>query len=90
MKTIQFIGVTPKELEKSITESVKTCLNEIKENFEPKTPTDYIDRAEVAEMCKVDVSTVHNWRSKGYISSYQIGRRVLYKRSEVEDAMVKL
>lgn len=90
MQTVQFISVTPEQLQQAIIEGVKTQLNELKKHFEPKTPTEYLSRQEVAEMLKINLSTVHNMSVKGVLQKYQISGRVLYKRSEVENAIVKL
>lgn len=50
----------------------------------------YLSRYEVADLLKVCVTTVHNYTKKGYLKPYGIGRRVLYKKSEVENAIVEL
>ncbi len=90
MSIVQFIQVTPEQLQTAIVEGVKTQLDELKKQFQPKEPTKYITRHEVAEMLSVDLSTVHNLSVKGTLQKYQIGGRVLYKRQEVENAIVKL
>lgn len=65
-------------------------LAEIKKSFEPKTPTEYLTRTEVAEMLKCDLSTVHNWTKKGKLVKYCLGNRTYYKRSEVEAAIKEI
>ena len=90
MTTIQFISVTPEQLQDAIIEGVKTQLQDLKEHFEPKTPNEYLTRVEVSEMLKIDLSSVHNWTKKRILISYQIGGRVYYKRAEVENSIVKL
>jgi hypothetical protein len=87
---IQFVQVTPEQLSNAIIEGVKTQFKDLKEHFEPKTPTEYLTRVEVAEMFKIDLSSVHNWTKKKILISYQIGGRVYYKRSEVENSIIKL
>lgn len=91
MQQIQFIQVTPEQLQDAIIEGVNSKLDDLKKNFQPKEPTKYITRNYVAdEMLHCDISTVHNLSVKGVLQKYQIGGRVLYKRKEVEDAIVKL
>ena len=90
MPTIQFIQTTPLQLQEAIIEGVKSQLDELKKNFEPKTPTEYLSRQEVAQMLKVDISTVHNWTIRKILQSYGIGRRIYYKRVELEEAIIKL
>ena len=90
MQTVQFIQVTPEQLQNAIIEGVKTQLELLKAHFEPKTPNEYLSRAEVADMLKINLSSVHNWTKKGTLISYQIGGRVYYKRNEIESAIVQL
>ena len=65
-------------------------LAEIKKSFEPKTPTEYLTRNEVAKLLKCDLSTVHNWTKKGKLVKHCIGNRAYYKRSEVEAAIISI
>jgi excisionase family DNA binding protein len=90
MQTVQFISVTPEQLQNAIIEGVKTQLEDLKKHFAPKTPNVYLTRQEVAEMLSVDLSTIHNWKVKGILTAYQIGGRVFYLRTDVENAIVKL
>jgi hypothetical protein len=91
MRQVQFISITPEQLQKSIIEGVKNQLEELKKFYQPKEPEEYITRQYVAdEMLHCDLSTIHNLSKKGILQKYQCGGRVLYKRSEVEYAIVKL
>jgi len=65
-------------------------LNEFKQNMQPKTPTEYLTRNEVAEMLKCDLSTLWNWAQKGKLVPYGIGNRVYYKRNDIEAAIIQL
>jgi len=65
-------------------------LADINKFFEPKNPTVYLTRTEVAELLKCDKSTVHNWTKKGKLVKHCIGNRAYYKRSEVEAAIKKI
>ncbi len=81
--------LTPEEITALFT-GLQNQLTDLKENFAPKVPTEYLTRSEVAEMLKCDLSTVHNWTVKGKLIAYGIGNRVYYKRSEVEAAIRSL
>ena len=89
-QTIQFIQVTPEQHQKAIIEGVKHLLNDFKKYYKPIEPNEYLSRSEVASWLGVNESTVHNWKTKGIISAFQIGGRVFFKRKEVESAIVKL
>lgn len=90
MEQVQFIGTSPKQLQELISNDVKTQLEELKKHFQPKEPKKYITRAEVSKMLSVDISTVHNLTKRNVLEKYQIGGRILFLRSEVENAIVKL
>jgi hypothetical protein len=80
-------NVTAEEIT-SLFQGLQKQLTEIKENFEPKTPTEYLTRTEVSELLKCDISTIHNWTKKGKLIPYGIGNRVYYKRNEVEAVLL--
>ncbi|MFV0565861.1 MAG: helix-turn-helix domain-containing protein [Flavobacteriaceae bacterium] len=90
MEKLQFIGTTPNALVELIDETVKKRLDDLKQNFQPKEPTQYLTRQEVAEMLSIDLSTVHNWTKKGIITAKQLGGRVYYERKAIENAIVEL
>ena len=90
MQQLQFIGITPNALVELIDSAVNKQINELKKSFQPKEPTEFLTRKDVADMLKIDISSVHNWTKRGVLSAYQISGRVYYKRTEVENAIVKL
>ena len=90
MKSIQFVQVTPEELQEAILQGVKSQLERLSKDFQPKEPEEYLTRAEVAKLLKVDLSTVHNWSKAGKLQRHGIGNRVLYKRSEIEQSLISL
>jgi hypothetical protein len=90
MERLQLIEITPDELRDLILDGIIKEINNLKKNFQPKEPNEYLTRVEVAEMLKIDLSSVHNWTKKRILTSYQIGGRVYYKRNEVESSIVEL
>jgi excisionase family DNA binding protein len=83
-------NVSPEQLTETILNGVDERINQLKANFQPKEPTEYLTRNEVKRLLKVDLSTVHNWTKKGKLKSYGIGNRVYYKRQEVEQTFIPL
>ncbi|WP_142785012.1 helix-turn-helix domain-containing protein [Changchengzhania lutea] len=90
MANIQFIQVTPDELTEVIVKGVKHQLDELKKEFQPKQPTEYLTRNEVAKMLSIDLSTVHNWCKSKKLKPLGIGNRVYFRRVDVEAALVEL
>ena len=48
--------------------------------------SEYITRKDVAQTLKITLPTLHDWTKLGWLKSYKMGNRVLYKKSEVEAA----
>lgn len=90
MQTIQFIQITPDEMKDSILEGINSQFDQLRSEFQPKEPTAYLTRSEVAELLKIDLSTLHNWTKKGKLKAYGIGNRVYYKRDELYESIVPL
>lgn len=91
MKGIQFINTTPEELINQIDARWEKKLEKLKKEFQPKEPPKYITRDYVAkEILHCDVSTVHNLTVKGVLKKYGCGGRVLYRRDEVEAAIIHI
>jgi hypothetical protein len=90
IKRVQFIESSPEELEDRIYFRLKSEIEILKKEFQPKEPVEFLTRNEVRSLLKVDLSTIHNWTKKGKLKSYGISGRVYYKRSEVEQAIKPL
>lgn len=81
--------ITPEQLT-SLFEGLQNQITDLKKNLEPKTPTEYLTRNEVAEMLKCDLSTIHNWCKKGKLIPFGIGSRVYFKRSDIESLVIPI
>lgn len=90
MSQIQFISVTPQQLQEEINKGVQEVLSTFLENFKPKQPNEYLTRQEVAEMFKVDISTIHNWCKSGKLKPYGIGARVYFLSSDIHNCLIPL
>ena len=90
MKTVQLIELTPEQLQNAIIEGVKNQLDDLKSHFQPKEPTEFLTRKEVATLLKVDLSTIHNWCKSGKLLPYGIGNRVYFKRADLEQCIIPL
>ena len=68
----------------------KEDLDYILDKLNFKSPEEYLTRNDVSQMLKVDLSTIHIWTRDGKLIRYKLGKRVYYKRSEIEDALVEI
>ena len=90
MKQIQLVGITPDQLQNAIVDGVNKHLQDFKQHFQPKEPETYLTRKQVCELLHVDQSTLFNWKNRGKLIPIGIGGRVLYKRSDIDNALVQL
>lgn len=74
------------EIIKAITEGV---LNEIKKHLieKPTHPAQFITRAATAALLNISLVSLNSYSKRSILKSYRIGNRVLYKKSEVEEAV---
>jgi len=49
----------------------------------------YLTRKEVAELLKIDLSTVHLWTKRGILKPVRLGNRVYYLSSQIKEALTK-
>jgi len=90
MQQVQFISVTPEQLQNAIIDGVKTQLDNLKAHFEPKQPNIYLSRLEVSKMLNVSLVTLNKWNRSGRLKAYGIGGRVLYRQEDIDNAIVEL
>lgn len=89
MNRIHLFEITPEEL-------VARVVNELKQSQQlanPQTisqPEEYLTVKDVADLFHISIATVNNWRREGILVAYQIGGKVFFKRSEIENSLVEL
>lgn len=68
-------------------ESMETSLSQLIANRKPQQPDSYITRQEAATILHITLPTLLKWTMEERIKGYRIGRRVLYKKNEIEAAI---
>jgi predicted DNA-binding transcriptional regulator AlpA len=46
-----------------------------------------LSRREVVQLLKISIPSLHNYQKSGILKSYRIGKRVLFKKGEVLEAL---
>lgn len=87
METMQFIAYTPQQLEEVIFKTVKELFETYFKSIKPKQPDEYLTRKEVAQLLKVDLSTIANWNKSGKLKPLGLGGRVYYLKSDVIESL---
>jgi excisionase family DNA binding protein len=85
MGQIIFTGITVNDLLLQIGQIIdaKVSVLPVNENKQ----SEYLSRKEVAKLLKITLPTLHDWTKLGYLKSYKIGTRVLYKQCEVIETL---
>lgn len=78
------------DLIQTILTGVEEKLNSFEKNFQPKEPTQWVTRKEVAEILSISLVTVTDWSKKGILNPFRIANRIRFKKKEVEQALTKI
>ena len=89
-KVTQVLHTTTQDLTQSILQGVEEKLNNFKIHFQPKEPTIWVSRQDVAEILSISIVTVDDWTKKGILTAYRIGNKKRFKRNEVENSLTKI
>ncbi len=87
MENIQFISTSPTALANLIDEKIKTQLDELKKNFTPKEPDEFMSRKETAELLKISYVTLHDWCNKSILKPYKMGNKTYFSRKQVTETL---
>jgi len=87
MNEILLNGINLNELVEKL-EKIEKLLDSYLTTQQPnEIKPDFISRAEVATLLKITLPTLHEWTKLGWLKSYKMGNRVLYKPHEVIEAL---
>lgn len=71
-------------------ETMETNLERFINGHKPSPPDSYITRLEAANILHITLPTLLKWTMEEKIKGYRIGRRVLYKKNEIEGAVTAI
>lgn len=80
-------GTTPERLTENIIEGVKKELQELKNHYQPKEPTDWLTRKQTSELLQISLVCLHDWVNKGILKHYKIGNRTYFSRKEINEVL---
>jgi len=91
-ETIQFIGLTPQQFKTDFLNEAKSFITDLVQSLKPQETATYLTRKQVADLIGggISIGTIINWGKNGTLTEYGIGRLIRYKKSEVEQAIIKL
>ena len=89
MSQLFITQVSPGELQTMINEAMASQLKSIQLSS-TTSHEEYLTTVEVSKLFKISISTVHNWRKSGTLLACQIGGKVFFNRSDIDNAVVQL
>ena len=91
MKKVTFIETDPEEIINAINQYSERKFQEMEERFKNIGQQQiYLTRRDVANLLKVNISTIHNYSKKGILKPLQIGGKVLFARKDIDDSIERL
>ncbi|MEH6745805.1 MAG: helix-turn-helix domain-containing protein [Maribacter arcticus] len=81
----QLHATTPEKLTEAILDGVRKEINDLKKEFQPKEPDEFLTRKDTAELLKISLVCLHDWCNKGIIKPYKLGNRTYFSRKELVD-----
>lgn len=79
-----------KEISEGFTKHISVVIEEIMKDLKAKQNPEFITSKEAAELLKVTLPTLYDWRKKKIISAYRIGNKVRFNRQELEKSLIKI
>ena len=70
--------------------NIESLLLELKHKPEPEKKSENLTVKETAEVLKVSEQSVHNYIRRGFISAQKVGRILLIKRSDLDNALTEV
>jgi excisionase family DNA binding protein len=90
MEQILLTGINLDEFLERISKLIDKKLNNADKASIENIQSKLLSRAEVASLLKISLPTLNDYTKLGWLQSYKIGNRVLYKSDEVEQALHKV
>ena len=89
MKQIFLVGFDSNEFLNEISQLIDNKFSQIVNKPLTQNEPKFISRKEVAELLKITLPTLNVWTKSGILTSYRVGKRILYKSEEVEQSIIK-
>jgi len=90
MNEILFTGVNLNQLLDKIGQLIDSKLKDIAPQQAQNQSAPYYTRQEAARLLKISLPTLNDYTKLGWLQSYKLGKRVLYKKELVMASVEKL
>ena len=83
-------NIDSKFLTEIISAAVKEEFEKLKkELYIEREKDELLSREQTADLLKISLPTLLDWRKKGIVKPYKLGNRVYYKRAEIMETLEK-
>lgn len=89
MKQIIFT-TDPEEFVNELLLKMRNQLVDFSNNLNSNDSEELLTRKETAALLKINLTTLWHWQKLGKIPTYSIGNRIYFKRSEIDQALIKI
>ncbi len=83
----QLHGTTPEQLTETILQGVQKQIEDLKKNFQPREPDDFLTRKQTAELLSISFGCLHDWSKKGILKPMKHGNRTYFSRKAIEETL---
>lgn len=90
MSKIEFLQIDQEQLVALFQQGIRIEVENLIKILSEQKPSkkEFLSRKETAEFFGVSVVTIHSWINEGLISSYKMGNRTYFKRSELIEQLL--
>ena len=87
---VQFMQIDQEKLVALFQQGIKIEVENLVKKLSEQKPSkkEFLTRKETAEFFDVSVVTIHAWIKEGLITSYKMGNRTYFKRSELIEQLL--
>ncbi|MGF7233310.1 hypothetical protein [Arachidicoccus sp.] len=78
------------ELRKIFREEIEIALKTQNEKRRESIPNGFLTRKTVASLFSISLNTLDKYCGLGYLQAYEIGSRILFKESEIENSLIPI
>lgn len=79
------------ELKKLLADIIEEKVSVISDNrLQKELPDSHLTREEVCSLLRITLPTLNTYTNQGLIRGYKIGDRVLYKRKDIDNALIEI
>lgn len=87
-KNIILNGISAEEFTSGLMTKIEERFKTLENKLNPQTIL--LTRKETAKKLGVDPSTIFNWSKKGILKPHQLGGRIYYKLSDIENSLTEI